>query len=138
MSLSLFRLMGKIFLSMPQCVMLCDRYLGETFSKDLEKNFYKVVAALSPKGPALDANAPPFQSSEELLRCRAEATKRVESFCKELEADGRSSPSLFSPIRIETSNHAPVFSKARPLSGEKSEFVKEKLQELVREKVIEE
>ncbi|CAB4045139.1 integrase core domain, partial [Paramuricea clavata] len=95
---------------------------------------YKTVGALL----SLDPQAPSFQPNLQLEEARCVAAKAIDVFEKELGPDVGQSPSLFSPIRIDTGTNSPVFSKSRPLKGEKANFVKEKLNELLCSGVIEE
>ncbi|CAB4046193.1 Hypothetical predicted protein, partial [Paramuricea clavata] len=86
----------------------------------------------------LNPGAEPFFPSEPTEdNCTREAKQLVTEYINYFQDVPCSSPALFSPIRIDTGNNAPVFSKARPLFGEKAEAVKDILKSLVEKQIIE-
>ncbi|CAB4045437.1 Hypothetical predicted protein, partial [Paramuricea clavata] len=88
--------------------------------------------------PTFNPAAVPFRPSSDISSWKIQAQQLVDNFVKVIGKDDGSSPCLFAPIRIDTGDKAPIFSKFRPLTGEKANFVKDKLQELVNAGIIEE
>ncbi|CAB4046054.1 Retrovirus-related Pol poly, partial [Paramuricea clavata] len=99
-----------------------------------------VVAALdSCNGSvSLDPTAPTFHTFSQLENFRKSADLAIKNFVEFMGPDKGKAPALFSPIRIDTGDNAPVFSKSRPLLGEKAEFARKKLEELTSQGIIEE
>ncbi|CAB4046176.1 Hypothetical predicted protein, partial [Paramuricea clavata] len=87
---------------------LCD----DLFFEDGVKS--KVVGALYNRDH-LNPFASPFLPSFQLENCKRLSASLIQTFCDKMGPDDGNSPSLFSPIRIDTGSHPPIFSKYRPL-----------------------
>ncbi|CAB4046029.1 Transposon Tf2-6 poly, partial [Paramuricea clavata] len=107
-------------------------YPGFTF----ENGSSNTVCALLK--PGMNPSASSFWSSSSIDSTRKEAIRLINSSCNLQGPDDGNSPALFAPIRIETGENAPVFSRSRPLSGEKAIFVQKKLKEMVDGGILEE
>ncbi|CAB4045893.1 Hypothetical predicted protein, partial [Paramuricea clavata] len=103
----------------------------------LQLDFNKIATVCALDVPRLNPLAKTFWSSSVLGSARREAQRLVDVFCENQEIDGIS-PALFAPIRIETGDQAPIFSKSRPLCGDKATFVERKLHEMVEGGILEE
>ncbi|CAB4046128.1 Transposon Ty3-G Gag-Pol poly, partial [Paramuricea clavata] len=108
------------------------------FASSISVNESNVVCALALPSTALNPCAPNFYPLWQLKACRDQAEQMLETFCNEVGEDNGNSPALFAPIRIDTGGNSPVFSKSRPLAGEKAKFVQEKLRDLVNAGILEE
>ncbi|CAB4044448.1 Transposon Ty3-G Gag-Pol poly, partial [Paramuricea clavata] len=112
------------------------RISGERISVSADD---EIVCALPTSSSSLCVEAPPFQPKSSLISSRDVASLKLKDYSNSIALQPKGNfPSLFSPIRIETGDNPPVYSKSRPLSGEKADFVTKKINELIGNGILEE
>ena len=76
-------------------------------------------------GPEPPLSGVPCYPPMSLAECARIAESKLQTYMSQLDCEHGTAPALIAPLHVDTGDSPPVFSPARPLFGEKEQFVRD-------------